>query len=174
MFDRRSEYALFSGNWSRISIPPLQVRGALSGGWGGMLMSVGVESSHWQIAKRLRSWASSEADCECPLYTYFTTHHLKITIVSFTECTSCKPEKVPCRHPIRRPARDLTDSFHNYPEISMRQWDKLYLLLLIFSEQSILSFSAITPGSSWNTEPVSESDHQSCLPRLLQTGIPSL
>ena len=34
----------------------------------GMLMSVGVESSHWQIAKRLRSWASSEADCECPLY----------------------------------------------------------------------------------------------------------
>ena len=24
-------------------------------------MSVGVESSHWQIAKRLRSWASSEA-----------------------------------------------------------------------------------------------------------------
>ena len=34
----------------------------------GMLMSVGVESSHWQIAKRLRSWASSEADCECTLY----------------------------------------------------------------------------------------------------------
>ena len=48
-------------NWTQISIPPLQVRGALSGGWGGMLMSVGVESSHWQIAKRLRSWASSEA-----------------------------------------------------------------------------------------------------------------
>ena len=47
--------------WTQISIPPLQVRGALSGGWGGMLMSVGVESSHWQIAKRLRSWASSEA-----------------------------------------------------------------------------------------------------------------
>ena len=54
--------------WTQISIPPLQVRGALSGGWGGMLMSVGVESSHWQIAKRLRSWASSEVDCECPLY----------------------------------------------------------------------------------------------------------
>mgnify|MGYP003185441730 CR=1 FL=1 len=36
----------------------------------GMLMSVGVESSHWQVAKRLRSWASSEADCECPLYDY--------------------------------------------------------------------------------------------------------
>ena len=27
----------------------------------GMLMSVGVERSHWQIAKRLCSWASSEA-----------------------------------------------------------------------------------------------------------------
>ena len=54
--------------WTQISIPQLQVRGALSGGWWGMLMSVGVESSHWQLAKRLRSWASSEADCECPLY----------------------------------------------------------------------------------------------------------
>ena len=30
----------------RISIPPLQVRRALSGGKGGMLMSVGVKSSH--------------------------------------------------------------------------------------------------------------------------------
>ena len=30
----------------RISIPQLQVRGALSGGEGGMLMSVGVKSSH--------------------------------------------------------------------------------------------------------------------------------
>ena len=36
----------------------------------GMLMLVGVESSNWQVAKRLRSWASSEADCECPLYDY--------------------------------------------------------------------------------------------------------
>ena len=54
--------------WTQISIPPLQVRGALSGGWGGMLLSVGAFSSHWQIAKRLRSWASSEADCECSLY----------------------------------------------------------------------------------------------------------
>ena len=30
----------------RISIPPIQVRRALSGGEGGMLMSVGVKSSH--------------------------------------------------------------------------------------------------------------------------------
>ncbi len=30
----------------RISIPQLQVCGALSGGEGGMLMSVGVKSSH--------------------------------------------------------------------------------------------------------------------------------
>ena len=40
----------------------------------GMLLSVGVESSHWQIAKRLRSWASSEADCECPLYIEVEEH----------------------------------------------------------------------------------------------------
>ena len=30
----------------RISIPQLQMRGALSGGEGGMLMTVGVKSSH--------------------------------------------------------------------------------------------------------------------------------
>ena len=54
--------------WTQISISPLQVRGALSGEWGGMLLPVGAFSSHWQIAKLLRSWASSEADCECPLY----------------------------------------------------------------------------------------------------------
>ena len=54
-------HKFFQSYWTQISIPPLQVRGALSGGWGGMLKSVGVESSHWQVAKRLRSWASSEA-----------------------------------------------------------------------------------------------------------------
>ena len=47
----------------------------------GMLMSVGVESSHRQIAKRLRSCASSEADCECPLYS--------ISLYFF--------KKIPCR-----------------------------------------------------------------------------
>ena len=70
----RERLALF---WMQISILLLQVRGALSGEWEGMLMSVGVESSHWQIAKPLRWWANSEArpvsraagmDCECPLY----------------------------------------------------------------------------------------------------------
>ena len=67
--------------WTQISIPPLQVCGALIGGWGGMLMSVGVESSHWHIAKRLRSWASSEADCECPLY--LLTQNLRISFFSW-------------------------------------------------------------------------------------------
>ena len=49
----------------------------------GRLLSVGVESSHWQIAKRLRSGASSEADCECPLYKA-SAHLLRLC---FLNCT---------------------------------------------------------------------------------------
>ena len=47
--------------WTQISIPPVSSARSTKRWVSGMLMSVGVESSHWQIAKRLRSWASSEA-----------------------------------------------------------------------------------------------------------------
>ena len=56
--------------WTQRSIPPASSVQSTKRWVRGMLMSVGIESSHWQVAKRLRSWASSEADCECPLYDY--------------------------------------------------------------------------------------------------------
>ena len=55
----------------------------------GMLMSVGIESSHWQVAKRLRSWASSEADCECPLYD--SDYYLINWALCLQRCRGTKP-----------------------------------------------------------------------------------